>query len=262
MFAIDVKIASPCRACVIKRTDIQKRLEFNELLGRIRGLDAIRSRVSSLSLFSLPLSLSLSSLVPDARNEAHLVARTRPMARRYGGCGHAQWPIAPRVTQLSAWPRPSPIRTASRMTHSARLVDTPRRQSFLVRAWGECISLARQRERQNGPLIRCLARPARPAWSTSRSPNRSHSGRRIRCASSAIAFVRALAGESRSTVLRLSCAQSVLFLRYFGCMLLARNDDALTEWERIIRVEFSGHTRSTWLQKTLQSSDVPRGWDS
>lgn len=139
-FAIDVKIASPRRACVIKRTDIQKRPEFNELLGRIRGLDAIRSRVSSLSLSSLPLSLSVSlffsfsSLVPTVCNEAHLVARTRPMARRYGGCGHAQRPITLRVMQLSAWPRPSPICTASRMTHSARLADTSRRQSLLVRA--------------------------------------------------------------------------------------------------------------------------------
>lgn len=92
------------------------------------------ARVSRLYLSFLRLVLSFSSLVPDVSNEAHLVARTRPMARRDGGRGHAQRPIAPRVTQLSARPRPSPIRTASRMTHSARLADTPRRQSLLVRA--------------------------------------------------------------------------------------------------------------------------------
>ena len=190
---IDVKIASSCRACVIKRTDIQKRPEFNELLGRICSLDAIRSRVLSLSpSLSLSLSppspflspflfLSYSSLVPDVRNEAHLVARTRPMARRYGGCGHAQRPIASRVTQLSSWPLPLPIRTASRMTHSVRLANTPRRQSLLMRAWGVFLSRAAARETE------------RPHWSAasrglllqtrfrSRSPNWITVERRIRC---------------------------------------------------------------------------------
>jgi len=41
---------------VIKRADIQKRLEFNELLGRIRSLDAIRSRASLSHPLSCPLS--------------------------------------------------------------------------------------------------------------------------------------------------------------------------------------------------------------
>lgn len=80
---------------------------------------------------------------------------------RYG----VQRPITSRVMQLSAWPRPSPIRAVTRMTHSARLADTPHRQSLLVRARGECLSLAWLRERQNGPLIRRLEAASRPEWS-------------------------------------------------------------------------------------------------
>lgn len=217
-FAIDVKIAGvaqPVRASLREQTSRKGRNLTSSSEGSAVWMQF--ARVSRLYLSFLPLVPSFSSLVPDVRNEAHLVARARPMARRYGGRGHAQRPIAPRVTQLSARPRPTPDRTAPRMTRSARLADTPRRQSLLVRAWGECISLARQRERRNGPLIRRLAKPSALVQ---RDPehDRADSAEsplaetyRIRCASNGICARASTSPESRLRPLHR--AQSVLFLR-------------------------------------------------
>lgn len=174
-------------AGVIKRTDIQKRPEFNELLARIR----VWMQFALASILSLPRSPPLSPTLRHSRwgtrNEAHLLARARPMAQRDGGRDHAQRPIAPSITQLSVWPRLRRFASCRAWRTRSLLAVTPHRQSLLVRAWGECFSFARLRERQNGPIDPSCraAAAARPAiwiaiaepeslWETIRRVDWSH----------------------------------------------------------------------------------------